>query len=86
MVKITVRTEFGKVDIHNNELRELVAKHLAAIAAEAAREPSGGAIPATGKKRGRPPGSKNSLSPVPAQNGPSVDPIDPPARPAGGPL
>jgi hypothetical protein len=86
MFKLTVETDFGVVEIHDHELRELAAKHLAAMAAEVAREASGEATPATGRRRGRPPGSKNLLPSAPVQNGPTTDHSDPPARPAAGPL
>jgi hypothetical protein len=83
MFRLTVETDFGMVEIHDPEIRELAAKHLAAMAAEAAREASGEVT--TGKKRGRPPGSKNAPPAVPQPNGPITD-FDPPARPPGGPL
>jgi hypothetical protein len=84
MFRLTVETDFGMVEIHDPEIREQAAKHLAAMAAEAAREASGEVT--TGKKRGRPPGSKNSLPSAPQPNGPAPDVSDPPARPTGGPL
>ena len=66
-------SDSGSVEILDDAIRELVGKHLAAMAAEASSTAAGETPTSGAKRRGRPPGSKNAAPPPAIEESNGVD-------------